>query len=398
MKSDLFPDAVLGVEELHRHFAQEIVEIDRALLALLTGLGPPSTHYGMLSYHFGFVDAGLQALPEGGYLPRGKRLRPVICNLLCGAFGLPRRVAKQLMMAAEVMHSASLAHDDIQDRDDLRWNRPTLHAVFGLEQAINAGDALIGMVYRLLLGLTAQGVAPSLALDVIAAFNRAHLLMCEGQHLDLSFRYDSIAGADEYLEMVERKTAAACVCIGESIAILASAPPQAREALVEFGRSFGVLYQVCDDVRGIWSLPDSLGREIGHDVLLQRPTLPLLFASQHGSARLRAMLLRASGRATPLSVFELKSFRTELTNCGAGQYCLDAAVLHHRSAHAALTSMGRECAGIDALRGMVDACLSSVEALLLHAPIEFPAASTRPSSGPGYSQVAPEHDPASMEK
>jgi geranylgeranyl diphosphate synthase type I len=262
------------------------------------------------------------------------------------------------------MHSASLAHDDVQDRDDLRWNRPTLHAAFGLEQAINAGDAMIGMVYQLLLGLTAQGVAPVLTLEVIDAFNRAHLLMCEGQHLDLSFRHDTVASAGDYLEMIERKTGAACVCIGESIAILASAPAQTRQALVEFGRSLGILYQICDDVRGIWSLPDALGREIGHDVLLQRPTLPLLFASQYGSVELRALLLGASVQEAALTAVELNSIRAGLAACGADKYCLDAAIFHHQAAHAALTLMDHECAEIDALRAMLDACLGSVEVLL----------------------------------
>ncbi|MCB1598523.1 MAG: polyprenyl synthetase family protein [Rhodanobacteraceae bacterium] len=356
--------AVTGVDQLHRHFAPEIAEIDRMLLAYLDGRGPPGTHYGMLNYHFGFADASLQALPEGGYLPRGKRLRPLICMLLCRVFGLPRNVAAPLMTAAEVMHSASLAHDDVQDRDAVRWNRPTLHAAFGLEQAINVGDALIGMVYHVLLGLAAEGVSPAHTLEVVAAFNRAHLLMCEGQHLDLSTRYDLVAGAEAYFDMVERKTGAACVCIGESIAILAATSAQARSTLIEFGRSLGVLYQICDDVRGIWSPPDALGRDIGHDLVLQRPTLPLLHASQHGSAELKAMLSREAGRESPLSTDALDFIRAELAACGAGRYCLDAALLHHEAAHAALIGMDRECAEMNVLRGMLDACIASVESLV----------------------------------
>lgn len=346
---------------LHRGFAAEIADIERALVSCLHRLGEPASHYGMLRYHFGFADAELRALTESAYLPRGKRLRPLICLLFCRIYGVPEPVATALMMAVEVMHSASLAHDDIEDCDAVRWNRPTLQAVFGLEQAINAGDTLIGMVYQLLLELTGQGVAPAQTLDVIAAFNRAHLRMCEGQHLDLKRRCDDASGAAGYLDMVERKTGAPCVCIGESVAIVAALPAQTRATLGEFGRSLGTLYQICDDVRGLFSQADALGREIGHDLLLHRPSLPLLYACQHGSTALRSMLQADPGRATPLSPAELSFVRSELVACGAGRYCRDEAVRHYDVALTALNALNRDGIEIRTLRGLLDACLASVE-------------------------------------
>lgn len=348
-------------DELHSRFAAEIAEIDRALAACLNGQGNPAGHYGMLAYHFGFADAELQPLTESAYLPRGKRLRPLICLLFCRIFGVPQQVATTVMMAVEVMHSASLAHDDIEDRDAVRWNRPTLQTIFGLDQAINAGDALIGLVYRLLLELPSQGVAAAQTLDVIAAFNRAHLRMCEGQHLDLKCRYDDESGAEGYLDMVERKTGAPCICIGESIAILAALPEQTRTTLVDFGRSLGTLYQICDDVRGLFGQPTALGREIGHDLVLHRPSLPLLYACRHGSTALRRRLLAEPGRETPLSADELGFVRHELLACGAGRYCREAALLHYDAALTALNALNRDGSEIRTLRGLLDACLASVE-------------------------------------
>lgn len=346
---------------LHHGFAAEIADIDRALVACLHRLGEPASHYGMLRYHFGFADVELQALTESAYLPRGKRLRPLICLLFCRIYRVPEQVATTLMMAVEVMHSASLAHDDIEDCDAVRWNRPTLQAVFGVDQAINAGDTLIGMVYQLLLELTGQGVAPTQTLDVIASFNRAHLRMCEGQHLDLKRRYDDASGATGYLDMVERKTGAPCVCIGESVASVAALPASTRATLGEFGRSLGVLYQICDDVRGLFSQPDALGREIGHDLVLRRPSLPLLYGCQHGSTALRALLQADPGRATPLSADELSFVRSELVACGVGRYCRDAALRHHDVALTALNALNQDGVEIRTLRGLLHACLASVE-------------------------------------
>lgn len=363
MKIDPAASAALQIDQLQRRFAPEIAEIDRALLACLTGQDQPASHYGMLSYHFGFADVALQPLTESAYLPRGKRLRPLICMLFCRMYQVPPTIATTVMMAVEVMHSASLAHDDIEDRDTLRWNRPTLQAAFGLEQAINAGDALIGMVYQLLLGLTGQGLAPELALEVIAAFNRAHLLMCEGQHLDLRWRHDDMIGVTGYLDMVERKTGAACVCIGESVATLAELPASTRAILATFGRSLGILYQICDDVRGIFSNPTALGREIGHDLILKRASLPLLYASRHGSAELRAVLLSVPVRETPLTVAELRFVRDELVACGASRYCRETAISYRDTALAALAALHKEGPEILVLRSVLDACLDALECL-----------------------------------
>ncbi len=356
-----------SLDALHRRFAPVIAEIDRALHDYLSSMAGPASHYGMLSYHFGFADADLKPLSECAYLARGKRLRPLISMLFGRLYGLPPAVTSQLMMAAEVMHSASLAHDDIEDRDAVRWNRPTLQAAFGMEQAINAGDTLIGMVYQLLLRLPALGVTPALTLEVVAAFNRAHLLMCEGQHLDLKFCYDDLGCLAAYQEIVERKTGAACVCILESVGLLADASAAVRQQLSAFGRALGTLYQICDDVRGIWSNPGELGREIGHDVILQRPSLPLLYACQHAAPALRAMLLGKPGRPAPLNADELNLIRAELATCGAATYCLDAAIAQHEAALAALA--GTECSGpeMDVLRGILGACLSAVE-ILVRAP------------------------------
>lgn len=355
--SDLRPQ----LESLHRLFQAEIRQVDRDIVAYLDRLGGPASHYGIIRYHFGYADRDLRALAAGEYLPRGKRLRPLICMLFCRMFALDAEVAAVVMTATEVMHSASLAHDDIEDKDAVRWGRPTIHAVFGSEQAINAGDAMIGMVYQLLLTLRSRGVPPERVLEVVEVFNHAHLRMCEGQHLDLHSRFFDAVTLADYLDMVSRKTASPCVCIADAISTLAESPSATRETLSRFGESLGMLYQICDDIRGIWSAPGALGRQIGQDINQQRSSLPLLYAFQHGSAELREALRANAQRAEPLSDAELAFFRDQMTACGAGQFCRAEATTHYRAALDALDALQRDGREMDALRGILGACVSAVD-------------------------------------
>jgi geranylgeranyl pyrophosphate synthase len=349
------------LESLHQYFEREILEIDRELVAYLDRFDHPPVHYGMIRYHFGYADSNLKRLPATEYLARGKRLRPLICMLFCRMFKLPADVSSIVMMATEVMHSASLAHDDIEDRDAVRWGRPTIHSLFGLEQAINLGDALIGMVYQVLLTLRSHGVPPAKIVDLIDVFNQTHIRMCQGQHLDMRYRYFDDVSIDEYLDMVSQKTASPCVCIADAISVLTDAQPPARQVLRQFGESLGVLYQVCDDFRGIWCEPGALGRQIGQDVTRERASLPLLYAFQRGSQQLRDVLRKCSKTTEPLPEADIALIRHELEACGASRFCRDQATKHYRAAVAALEALGPATREVAVLHAILGAAFASVE-------------------------------------
>jgi geranylgeranyl pyrophosphate synthase len=350
-------DAGPRLESIHRYFEAQIQEIDRELLLYLEQFEHPRSHYGMIQYHFGYADSALQSLPAGQFLPRGKRLRPILCMLFCRMLQLSPDLAKTVMMATEVMHAASLAHDDIEDKDSVRWGRPTLNGLFGVEQAINVGDALIGMVYQILLGLRQRNVEPAVLLDVIETFNRTHVSMCEGQHLDLASKcYQDVTVAG-YIDMVLRKTAAPCVCIADAISTLAACPEETRRTLRQFGESLGLLYQICDDMRGIWCDADDLGRQVGQDVSQQRASLPLLYGYKHGSPELRRLL--GDGK-TALGLQSMEEIRKELHACGVDKLCRDEAERHYRAALEALQALGREGRESEVLRQILSACFASV--------------------------------------
>jgi geranylgeranyl pyrophosphate synthase len=347
---------------LHAHFEQQILEFDHELVSYLQRFdGPAASHYAMIQYHFGYADASLRPLSPGQFLSRGKRLRPILCMLFCRIFKLSPEIAKITMMATEVMHSASLAHDDIQDKDAVRWGRPTAQSLFGQEQAINVGDALIGMVYQMLLGLRAHEVEPGALLAVIDTFNRTHMSMCEGQHLDLKYKWYDDVTVEQYLEMVDRKTASPCVCVAEAISILAGSPKETRDALVRFGHCLGMLYQICDDIRGIWCEQEALGRQIGQDICQERASLPLLYACKRGSADLKRLLRERLAGARALTGEELAEIRAGLHACGADELCHREADRLYRGALEALDSLRREGPELQMLRGILGACYASVE-------------------------------------
>jgi geranylgeranyl pyrophosphate synthase len=355
--SDLHPQ----LESLHRVFVSEIGQVDRDIVAYLDQFDRPQTHYGIVRYHFGYANSDLRPLPADEYLPRGKRLRPLICMLFCRMFALDNAVAAVVMMATEIMHSASLAHDDIQDKDAVRWGRPTIHALFGPDQAINTGDAMIGMVYHVLLTLRSRGVTPDILLDVLEVFNDAHLRMCEGQHLDLRYRFFDEVDLAEYLDMVSRKTASPCVCIADAISTLAACPQPTRETLHRFGLSLGMLYQICDDIRGIWCAPQAFGRQTGQDINQQRSSLPLLHAFRYGSAELREFLCQKASRPEPLSDAELAVVREEMAACGTSRYCREQATTQYEAALEALESLHMDCHEVQMLRGILRTCVASVD-------------------------------------
>ncbi|WP_437967082.1 polyprenyl synthetase family protein [Sorangium sp. So ce260] len=357
----MFPCAIgkgisMDFDSIRACFTEDIGAVDRALRAHLERASEPYSHYGMLRYHLGFANESLKAIADDS-LRRGKRLRPIACLLICRALGAPAGAAEQVMVAAELMHAASLAHDDIEDEDPVRWGRPTLWSLFGSGQAINAGDALIGMTYQLLLGLPQSGVSPDTALQVIEAFSQAHLKMCEGQHLDLLYRGRFDVGVDTYLDIISRKTAAALECIALAAALVAVRDPEIRGSYQQFGRAFGMLYQICDDIRAVWAEPQGKEKVAGNDVRLRKPTLPLLLGLQMGAPRLRALFSERSSSGALAA--EHAEIAEELRRLGVEASCLMRAASYRDEAIAHLRSTAHSSPAHDLLEMMVRICAQS---------------------------------------
>jgi geranylgeranyl pyrophosphate synthase len=185
--------------------------------------------------------------------------------------GFPDAV-KRIALVIEIFHKASLVHDDIEDDDWYRYDRPALHRRFGPAVAINVGDYLIGLGYR--LAAQQRGVVgPEAAADILAQFAQAHTRLCEGQGAELVWRdaRDRRLSPLDALKICALKTSPAFeAAILAGIRLAGPVEPY-RESACQFARHLGVAYQILNDLDD-WQ-PQSVSRRRGADLLGGRPTV-----------------------------------------------------------------------------------------------------------------------------
>ncbi len=282
--------------------------------------------YKMLHYHLGWVNAKFEATHSRA----GKRLRPIFLLLTCEAQGGEWQHALPAATAVELLHNFSLIHDDIEDRDEVRRGRPTLWTIWGIAQALNAGDALFTLAYRALFELYTVNLPSEWVQDALTCFNETTLKLTEGQHLDILF--ESVAEVAEvtYLTMVSGKTAALLSACCELGSLLACAMPERVAAMRAFGYNVGMAFQMEDDLLGLWGDPSQTGKPVGSDLIHHKKTLPILHGLSQ-SAELRDLLaspdLDESQVTRALDLLEATDSRT---------YTQERARVYHQEAQAAL--------------------------------------------------------------
>jgi len=209
------------------------------------------------------VSLGGHVLSSGG-----KRMRPALLILsaeLCGYTG-PRRV--QMGAAIELMHTATLVHDDVVDFADLRRGQPSANAVWGNRRAVLAGDFLYGCASSM--------VIEDGNYDILEVFGNAVSRMAEGELLQLQRSFDCAVTEAHYYGVIDRKSAALISAACEVGAILAEVTRAERRSLAEFGRELGLAFQLKDDALDYDKSAEALGKRNYVDVLEGKVTLPLL--------------------------------------------------------------------------------------------------------------------------
>ncbi|HEX9016651.1 MAG TPA: polyprenyl synthetase family protein, partial [Chloroflexota bacterium] len=258
--------------------------IDERIAALIPPGRAAEPLYGMLKYHLGWVDSEMH--PAHG--DPGKRVRSRLSLLACEAAGGRAEDALPAATAVELLHNFSLIHDDIQDRSELRRHRKTVWAIWGEAQAINAGDEMFVLSQLAVL----EASAPQVATAAARILNEASRRLCEGQYLDLAFELRDTVTIEQYLEMIEGKTAAlleaACLMGG----IFAGADAAVASGLARYGREMGLAFQMRDDYLGIWGDPAETGKPAADDVAGKKKTLPILYALNNAPAEDRLTLRR----------------------------------------------------------------------------------------------------------
>ena len=250
--------------------------------------------YRALRYHLGWIDEN--GFPSPG--SEGKGLRPALCLLACEAVGGTSHEALPAAAAVELVHNFSLIHDDIQDQDRQRHHRPTIWALWGVPQALNDGNALYALANTTLLKLARNKAEPDRIVEASARLARSSLEMMQGQYLDIEFENRLDVTTQEYLEMSARKTGALIACAMELGALVGSGEPGLVSAFAQYGRDIGRLFQIRDDILGVWGDEAATGKVTGGDIRRKKKTFPIIYALQHSTglegARLRGVLQEAS--------------------------------------------------------------------------------------------------------
>ena len=303
--------------------------VEAAVRRALTARGETALH-PMLGYHLDCAPGPEGARPGSG----GKLIRGALCLLSSEAVGGETADASPAAAALELLHGFTLLHDGIADQDEMRRGRPTVWKVWGVGQAITAGDAMFALANLAVGELTTSTATVA---NVLLALNEATLKVCEGQHLDLAYEGRDDVTVDDYLQMIARKTAAlfaAATAIGAEVGGGGLAQ---IGALRRFGHELGMAFQVRDDVLGLWGKARELGKPVGSDLQRNKRSLPILRAlslDHSVSARLAAALA-----AGVKSEEQAAALAAEMETAGVRAFCEQMAQQHVARALAELDSV-----------------------------------------------------------
>ncbi len=208
----------------------------------------------------------------------GKRIRPSVCLLSYYAAGGRDNPAKAIDVGAalELIHTASLIHDDINDEGEIRRGKKTLHKEYSISRSIITGDFIFAMGFRLLRDVSGTIV------DFVVEASSA---MSAGEFVQQDFEHNVSVDVDNYLNIIDGKTAKFIECAAKSGAYLAGANLDVIDAIGNYAEIMGKAFQIIDDTLDIIGDSKSTGKGIGNDILEGKPTLPVIFAMddpEHG--------------------------------------------------------------------------------------------------------------------
>src|ERR1700731_635634 len=215
----------------------------------------------------------------------GKRLRPLLVLLAGRACG--HKGAHHIEAAAivEFIHTATLLHDDVVDGSSLRRGRETANEVFGNPTSVLVGDFLYSRAFQMMVTLDRMRVMQLLA--------DATNTIAEGEVLQLMNAHDPKTTEARYIDVIRRKTARLFEAGAQIAAVLSDASPMIEESLARYGRHIGTAFQLVDDALDYQADETSLGKHLGDDLAEGKPTLPIIYAMQHGSDEQRNMIRHA---------------------------------------------------------------------------------------------------------
>ena len=224
-----------------------------------------------LSSETPFVDKLLQH----SWLLGGKRIRPAFLLLSAASCGEINPDHLQMAAALEMVHTATLVHDDILDEAKTRRHRDTANAIWGNKTSVLLGDYLFTHSFHL-ASLTGS-------VEAMQLLSRASNRVCEGEMRQNAWQGDFELTEASYLGMITEKTAELCGVGCRLGALLADADEDLSDGFEAYGRNLGVAFQVIDDVLDVVGRPEEVGKTLGTDLVNQKPTLPVIHCLEQSS-------------------------------------------------------------------------------------------------------------------
>jgi octaprenyl-diphosphate synthase len=238
------------------------------------------------------ADPYVDQLVKHGFRLGGKRLRPALLLLAAAATGTLGPAHITLAVVMEMIHTATLVHDDVLDEASLRRHLDTVNARWGNKSGVLLGDFLFSHAFYL-----AATLDDAYACQLIG---RSTNIVCEGEMRQIHSGGNLALTEAEYLSIIDAKTAELCACCCRLGAHFSGAPPEQVDALTRYGRNLGIAFQIVDDLLDLEGSEETTGKSLGTDLAQLKPTLPLIRLLEQLSAADRTtvtnLLASAEGR------------------------------------------------------------------------------------------------------
>lgn len=215
----------------------------------------------------------------------GKRLRPVLALLVCDMYGDKIDEAVIPVTGLEIFHNFTLVHDDIMDKAPVRRGFSTVHTKWNVNQAILSGDIMAFMTNECLLQSPLN-----LLQKVFRIFNKTAIEVCVGQQLDMDFEKATIVSRDEYIRMIELKTAVLIAASARIGSLFGGADDREADIMYEFGRNLGIAFQIRDDILDTYGDKKVFGKTTGGDILARKKTFLYVRAMEIASTEQKKKL------------------------------------------------------------------------------------------------------------
>ncbi len=239
----------------------------------------------------------------------GKRLRPLIVLLASRALGYTGDQHRRAAAIVEFIHTATLLHDDVVDSSDRRRGRDSANAVFGNQASVLVGDFLYSRAFQMMVDIDDMRVMRILA--------DATNTIASGEVMQLMNVHDPDVNEEAYRQVIYRKTARLFEAGAQLSAVLANAGEATEASMIDYGRHLGCAFQLVDDALDFDASPEELGKNLGDDLAEGKPTLPLIYAMQQGSAADREMIRQA---IVDGGLQQLPKIQSIIESTGALQY------------------------------------------------------------------------------